>query len=64
MTPERRPGSPDIIQSTGRERRPGASPKTFVIKLSFTALLSEGHLLLEDFPGTGTGLSRVPWRKV
>jgi MoxR-like ATPase len=27
--------------------------KKFVIRLGFTALLSEGHLLLEDFPGTG-----------
>ncbi|MCU1544408.1 MAG: ATPase [Microbacteriaceae bacterium] len=27
--------------------------KTFVIRLGFTALFSEGHLLLEDFPGTG-----------
>jgi MoxR-like ATPase len=27
--------------------------KTFVIRLGFTALLSGGHLLLEDFPGTG-----------
>ena len=27
--------------------------KTFVIRLGFTALLSEGHLLLEDYPGTG-----------
>jgi MoxR-like ATPase len=27
--------------------------KSFVIRLGFTALLSEGHLLLEDFPGTG-----------
>src|ERR1700759_2232854 len=27
--------------------------KTFVIRLAFTALLSEGHLLLEDYPGTG-----------
>jgi len=34
--------------------------KTFVVKLSFTALLSEGHLLLEDFPGTGkTSLARA-----
>ncbi len=34
--------------------------KTFVIKLAFTALLSEGHLLLEDFPGTGkTSLARA-----
>jgi len=34
--------------------------KTFVIRLSFTALLSGGHLLLEDFPGTGkTSLARA-----
>ena len=34
--------------------------KTFVIRLSFTALISEGHLLLEDFPGTGkTSLARA-----
>ncbi len=34
--------------------------KTFVVRLSFTALISEGHLLLEDFPGTGkTSLARA-----
>jgi len=34
--------------------------KTFVVRLSFTALLSEGHLLLEDYPGTGkTSLARA-----
>jgi len=34
--------------------------KTFVVRLSFTALLSDGHLLLEDFPGTGkTSLARA-----
>jgi MoxR-like ATPase len=34
--------------------------KTFVIRLGFTALLSEGHLLLEDFPGTGkTSMARA-----
>ncbi|WP_165070144.1 AAA family ATPase [Marisediminicola senii] len=34
--------------------------KTFVVRLSFTALLSSGHLLLEDFPGTGkTSLARA-----
>ena len=34
--------------------------KTFVIRLAFTALLSEGHLLLEAFPGTGkTSLARA-----
>jgi len=31
-----------------------------VIRLSFTALLSDGHLLLEDYPGTGkTSLARA-----
>ena len=34
--------------------------KTDVVQLAFTALLSEGHLLLEDFPGTGkTSLARA-----
>jgi MoxR-like ATPase len=34
--------------------------KTRVVQLAFTALLSEGHLLLEDFPGTGkTSLARA-----
>ncbi|HEV7957074.1 MAG: ATPase [Microbacteriaceae bacterium] len=34
--------------------------KTLVVRLAFTALLSEGHLLLEDFPGTGkTSLARA-----
>jgi len=34
--------------------------KTHVIRLSFTALLSDGHLLLEDVPGTGkTSLARA-----
>lgn len=34
--------------------------KTFVVRLGFVALLSEGHLLLEDFPGTGkTSLARA-----
>lgn len=34
--------------------------KTFVVRLGFVALLSEGHLLLEDYPGTGkTSLARA-----
>ncbi|MFT4029094.1 MAG: MoxR family ATPase [Protaetiibacter sp.] len=34
--------------------------KTFVVRLGFIALFSEGHLLLEDFPGTGkTSLARA-----
>lgn len=34
--------------------------KAYVVRLSLTALLSEGHLLLEDVPGTGkTSLARA-----
>jgi MoxR-like ATPase len=34
--------------------------KTFIVKLAFTAMLSDGHLLLEDYPGTGkTSLARA-----
>jgi MoxR-like ATPase len=34
--------------------------KTFVIRLGLVALFSEGHLLLEDYPGTGkTSLARA-----
>jgi MoxR-like ATPase len=34
--------------------------KDHVVRLAFTCLLSEGHLLLEDFPGTGkTSLARA-----
>ena len=31
--------------------------KEHVIRLALTCMLSEGHLLLEDFPGTGVGLA-------
>lgn len=34
--------------------------KRHVVELAFTAMISEGHLLLEDFPGTGkTSLARA-----
>jgi MoxR-like ATPase len=34
--------------------------KDFVVRLAFTCLLSEGHLLLEDYPGTGkTSLAKA-----
>ncbi|WP_309708481.1 MoxR family ATPase [Pseudolysinimonas sp.] len=34
--------------------------KTFVIRLGLVAMFSEGHLLLEDFPGTGkTSMARA-----
>jgi MoxR-like ATPase len=44
----------------GGECRSGARGKNHVIRLAFTALFSEGHLLMEDFPGTGkTSLARA-----
>ena len=34
--------------------------KTFVVRLAVTAFISEGHLLIEDYPGTGkTSLARA-----
>ena len=34
--------------------------KRQVIELAFTAMIAEGHLLLEDYPGTGkTSLARA-----
>jgi MoxR-like ATPase len=34
--------------------------KQHVVELMFTAMISEGHVLLEDFPGTGkTSLARA-----
>ncbi|WP_394289530.1 AAA family ATPase [Microbacterium sp.] len=39
--------------------------KRHVIELAFTAMVSEGHLLLEDFPGTGkTSLARAMGQSV
>ena len=39
--------------------------KRHVIELAFTAMISEGHLLLEDYPGTGkTSLARAMGRTV
>ena len=39
--------------------------KRHVIELAFTAMISEGHLLLEDYPGTGkTSLARAMGRSV
>lgn len=39
--------------------------KRHVIELAFTAMISQGHLLLEDFPGTGkTSLARAMGQSV
>ena len=60
MTPEQASWFSDIFNRLVANVDQVLLGKTFVIKLSFTALLSEGHLLLEDFPGTGkTSLARA-----
>ncbi|MBC7590953.1 MAG: MoxR family ATPase [Salinibacterium sp.] len=60
MTPEQAVWFSDIFNRLVANVDQVLLGKTFVIRLSFTALLSEGHLLLEDFPGTGkTSLARA-----
>lgn len=60
MTPEQAAWFSDIFNRLVANVDQVLLGKSFVIKLSFTALLSEGHLLLEDFPGTGkTSLARA-----
>ncbi|WP_345372696.1 AAA family ATPase [Frondihabitans cladoniiphilus] len=60
MTPEQASWFADIFARLVGNVEKVLLGKSFVIKLSFTALLSEGHLLLEDFPGTGkTSLARA-----
>ena len=53
MTPEQAAWISDIFNRLVANVDQVLLGKTFVIRLGFTALLSEGHLLLEDFPGTG-----------
>ncbi len=60
MTPEQASWFSDIFNRLVANVEQVLLGKTFVIRLSFTALLSEGHLLLEDYPGTGkTSLARA-----
>ncbi len=60
MTPEQAAWFADIFNRLVAGVDQVLLGKTFVIKLAFTAMLSEGHLLLEDFPGTGkTSLARA-----
>ena len=60
MTPEQASWFSDIFGRLVANVEDVLLGKTFVIRLGFTALLSEGHLLLEDYPGTGkTSLARA-----
>ena len=60
MTSEQATWFADIFSRLVDNVEQGLLGKTFVVRLAYTALLSEGHLLLEDFPGTGkTSLARA-----
>jgi MoxR-like ATPase len=60
MTPEQATWFADIFSRLVDNVEQVLLGKTFVVRLAYTALLSEGHLLLEDFPGTGkTSLARA-----
>lgn len=60
MTPEQATWFSDIFARLVANVDQVLLGKTFVVRLSFVALLSEGHLLLEDYPGTGkTSLARA-----
>ncbi len=60
MTPEQATSFSEVFTRLVANVEKVLLGKNFVIRLGFTALLSEGHLLLEDFPGTGkTSLARA-----
>ncbi|MBN9606618.1 MAG: MoxR family ATPase [Actinomycetales bacterium] len=60
MTPEQATGFQDAFGRLVENVEQVLVGKTFVVRLGFVALFSEGHLLLEDFPGTGkTSLARA-----
>ena len=60
MTPEQASAFQDTFARLVANVEQVLLGKTFVVRLGFVALLSEGHLLLEDFPGTGkTSLARA-----
>jgi len=60
MTPEQATWFADIAERIVNNVEHVVLGKSYVIRLSLTALLSEGHLLLEDVPGTGkTSMARA-----
>jgi len=60
MTAEQARWFADIIERITANVERAVLGKSYVIRLSLTAMLSEGHLLLEDVPGTGkTSLARA-----
>ncbi len=60
MTPEQASAFQETFASLVANVEQVLLGKTFVIRLGLVALFSEGHLLLEDYPGTGkTSMARA-----
>ncbi len=60
MTPEQATWFNDVFARVASGIEQVLVGKSHVIRLALTAMLSEGHLLLEDVPGTGkTSLARA-----
>ncbi|HLS24496.1 MAG TPA: MoxR family ATPase [Beutenbergiaceae bacterium] len=60
MTPERAAWFAETFQRLVQNVSEAILGKSHVVRLAFTCLLSGGHLLLEDYPGTGkTSLARA-----
>ena len=60
MTPEQATWFASIVERVVANVEQVVLGKQYVIRLGLTALLSEGHLLLEDVPGTGkTSMARA-----
>lgn len=60
MTPEQATGFKTVVDRLVENVEHVILGKSHVVRLAFTAMLSQGHLLLEDFPGTGkTSLARA-----
>ncbi|UYN83969.1 MAG: MoxR family ATPase [Microcella sp.] len=60
MTPEQAAWFAGVVDRIVANVEQVVLGKSYVIRLSLTALLSEGHLLLEDVPGTGkTSMARA-----
>src|SRR5690625_7838175 len=60
MTPERAAWFAETFQRLVQNVSEAILGKSHVVRLAFTCLLSGGHLLLVDYPGTGkTSLARA-----
>src|SRR5882672_5092719 len=60
MTPDQAAWFADVFTRLAANIGQAVLGKQHVVRLALTCLVSEGHLLLEDFPGTGkTSMARA-----